>query len=121
MALRSLTPDLCQTREPIGPKVKRLLQHKAAALQFLPRSRSAASMFNILHLAALSVLAGTAATLDFTGSAQLDITSCPITYYGQKYSKIYVGFSSSTVSVCFNRPYLTWNEERLLPDVWRSS
>ncbi|CAB1426810.1 unnamed protein product [Pleuronectes platessa] len=91
----------------IGPKrpVKRLLQHKAAALQFLPRSRSAASMFNILHLAALSVLAGTATTQIFTGSAELNITSCPINLYGQKYDKIYVSFNASRFTVCSNGQY----------------
>ncbi|CAB1455712.1 unnamed protein product [Pleuronectes platessa] len=71
----------------------------------VPISRSAASMFNILHLAALSVLAGTAATQTFTGSGELNITSCPITYFGQKYDKVYVSFKASKVNVCFNGQY----------------
>ncbi|CAB1422158.1 unnamed protein product [Pleuronectes platessa] len=64
-------------------------------------------MFNIVHLAALSVLAGTATTQSqiFTGSGVLNITSCPITYYGQKYNNVYVSFNASTVSVCFNGQY----------------
>ncbi|XP_062245614.1 uncharacterized protein LOC133955001 [Platichthys flesus] len=62
-------------------------------------------MFNILHLAALSVLAGTAATLDFTGSGELNIKSCPITYFGQQYDKVYVSFNASIVNVCFNGQY----------------
>ncbi|XP_053295190.1 uncharacterized protein LOC128455550 [Pleuronectes platessa] len=81
------------------------------------RSRSAASMLNILHLAALSVLAGTATTQTqtqnqtqtqtqiFTGSAELNITSCPITYFGQKYDKIYVSFNDSIFTVCSNGQY----------------
>ncbi|XP_062258103.1 uncharacterized protein LOC133966979 [Platichthys flesus] len=69
------------------------------------RSRSAASMFNILHLAALSVLAGTATTQSFTGSAELNITSCPINLYGQKYDKIYVSFNASRFTVCSNGQY----------------
>ncbi|XP_054642279.1 uncharacterized protein LOC129187269 [Dunckerocampus dactyliophorus] len=45
----------------------------------------------ILYLAALGLQAGAAATdWTFTSSGEMDITACPITYYGQKYQKVYV-------------------------------
>ncbi|XP_073330033.1 alpha-tectorin-like [Pagrus major] len=45
----------------------------------------------VLYLAALILVSGTAATNQtFTSSGEMNITSCPITYYGQKYDKIYV-------------------------------
>ncbi|XP_060940565.1 alpha-tectorin-like [Limanda limanda] len=52
-------------------------------------------------------LSGTATTTkqSFTGSAEFNITSCPITYYGQKYDKIHVGFNASRFTVCFNGAY----------------
>ncbi|KAF3843529.1 hypothetical protein F7725_002378 [Dissostichus mawsoni] len=37
----------------------------------------------------------------------MDITSCPITYYGQTYDKVYVAFESNTFSLCFNGSYQT--------------
>ncbi|XP_070771069.1 alpha-tectorin-like [Enoplosus armatus] len=44
----------------------------------------------ILYLAALSLHTGTAAANQtFTSSGEMNITSCPITYYGQKYDKVY--------------------------------
>ncbi|XP_068429168.1 alpha-tectorin-like [Clinocottus analis] len=44
----------------------------------------------LLYLAALSLLKGTAATNQtFTSSGEMNITSCPITYYGQKYDRVY--------------------------------
>ncbi|XP_056284634.1 alpha-tectorin-like [Pseudoliparis swirei] len=45
----------------------------------------------ILYLAALGLLKGASATNQtFTSSGEMDITSCPITYYGQKYDRVYV-------------------------------
>ncbi|KAI4806020.1 hypothetical protein KUCAC02_010612 [Chaenocephalus aceratus] len=62
----------------------------------------------LLYLAALGLLGGTAATNQiFTSSGEMDITSCPITYYGQKYDKVYVAFESNTFSLCFNGSYQT--------------
>ncbi|XP_035030545.2 alpha-tectorin [Hippoglossus stenolepis] len=60
-------------------------------------------MFCILYLAALSVLAGE--SQNFTSSGEMNITSCPITYYGQRYDKVYVGFNASRFAVCFNGEY----------------
>ncbi|XP_075886856.1 alpha-tectorin-like [Nelusetta ayraudi] len=52
---------------------------------------------------AVLLLDGTAATNQtFTFSGEMNITSCPITYYGHKYDKVYVGFNSSRFSICFN-------------------
>lgn len=49
------------------------------------------------------MLNGTAATNQtFTFSGEMNITSCPITYYGHKYDKVYVGFNSSRFAICFN-------------------
>ncbi|TNN48969.1 Trace amine-associated receptor 6 [Liparis tanakae] len=45
----------------------------------------------ILYLAALVLLKGASATNQtFTSSGEMDITSCPITYYGQKYDRVYI-------------------------------
>uniref|UniRef100_A0A3P8QAG1 ZP domain-containing protein n=1 Tax=Astatotilapia calliptera TaxID=8154 RepID=A0A3P8QAG1_ASTCA len=38
----------------------------------------------------------------FTESSVLDISSCPITYYGQQYEQLYVNITSGNVTVCFN-------------------
>ncbi|XP_042349986.1 alpha-tectorin-like [Plectropomus leopardus] len=60
----------------------------------------------ILHLTALSLLAGAAATNQaFTSFGEININSCPITYYGQKYDKVYVAFHVNTFAVCFNGLY----------------
>ncbi|XP_020775894.2 alpha-tectorin-like [Boleophthalmus pectinirostris] len=57
-------------------------------------------------LSALSLLAVCAAVnQDFISSAEIDIAACPITYYGMKYDKVYVGFNSNTSSLCFNGQY----------------
>ncbi|XP_014864322.1 PREDICTED: uncharacterized protein LOC106930959 [Poecilia mexicana] len=41
----------------------------------------------------------------FTSSAEMNISSCPITYYGQKYEKVYVGFEADRFAVCFKGLY----------------
>ncbi|XP_041858388.1 alpha-tectorin-like [Melanotaenia boesemani] len=57
----------------------------------------------LLNLAVISMLPGDAATSHtFTSSAELNITLCPITYYGQKYDKLYVSFTGNKFAVCFN-------------------
>uniref|UniRef100_A0A671Z0P0 Zonadhesin-like n=1 Tax=Sparus aurata TaxID=8175 RepID=A0A671Z0P0_SPAAU len=58
----------------------------------------------VLYLAALILVSGTAATNQtFTSSGEMNITSCPITYYGQKYDKIYVScISSHDTCMSFN-------------------
>lgn len=57
-------------------------------------------------LAALSLLTGNnAVNQEFTSSAEIDITACPITYYGLKYEKVYVGFDSNRSTLCFNGQY----------------
>uniref|UniRef100_A0A8C4HGW9 ZP domain-containing protein n=1 Tax=Dicentrarchus labrax TaxID=13489 RepID=A0A8C4HGW9_DICLA len=38
-------------------------------------------------------------------SSYMNITSCPITYYGQKYYKVYVAFNANIFAVCFNGSY----------------
>uniref|UniRef100_A0A3B4ZZ41 Alpha-tectorin-like n=1 Tax=Stegastes partitus TaxID=144197 RepID=A0A3B4ZZ41_9TELE len=49
---------------------------------------------------------GAAATNQaFTSSGTMNITSCPITYYGRKYDKVYVAFSANRFAVCFNGLY----------------
>ncbi|GAA6219139.1 alpha-tectorin-like [Lates japonicus] len=60
----------------------------------------------ILYLAAFSMLTGTgAARQTFTSSGEMNIASCPITYYGQKYDRVYVAFNESRFTVCFNGEY----------------
>lgn len=63
-------------------------------------------MLRLTVLTALSLLTGSAAVIqEFTSSAEIDIAACPITFYGLKYDKVYVGFDSNTSSVCFNGQY----------------
>ncbi|XP_039865806.1 alpha-tectorin-like isoform X6 [Simochromis diagramma] len=38
----------------------------------------------------------------FNESSVVDISSCPITYYGQQYEQLYVNITSGNVTVCFN-------------------
>ncbi|XP_072252971.1 uncharacterized protein [Leuresthes tenuis] len=60
----------------------------------------------MLRLAAFSLLAEAAAAYQtFTSSGEMNITSCPITYYGKKYDKLYVGFSANRFAVCFRGSY----------------
>ncbi|KAM9850992.1 alpha-tectorin-like [Aulostomus maculatus] len=62
----------------------------------------------ILYLAVfwLSYLSGTRATNQaFTSFGEMNITKCPITYYGQKYEKVFVAFNDSKFAVCFNGLY----------------
>ncbi|XP_044039836.1 alpha-tectorin-like isoform X3 [Siniperca chuatsi] len=54
----------------------------------------------LLLLSALIGLAGAQETV--SDSSVLDISSCPITFYGQKYEKLYVNINSETFTVCFN-------------------
>ncbi|XP_072301112.1 uncharacterized protein [Eucyclogobius newberryi] len=42
---------------------------------------------------------------EFINSGEIDITACPITYYGLKYDKVYVDFDSNTSTLCFNGQY----------------
>ncbi|XP_014185791.2 uncharacterized protein LOC102302538 [Haplochromis burtoni] len=53
----------------------------------------------LLCLCALIALTG---AQTFNQSSVLDISSCPITYYGQQYEKLYVNITSGNVTVCFN-------------------
>uniref|UniRef100_A0A3Q1BKT2 ZP domain-containing protein n=1 Tax=Amphiprion ocellaris TaxID=80972 RepID=A0A3Q1BKT2_AMPOC len=41
----------------------------------------------------------------FPSSGMMNITSCPITYYGQKYDKVYVSDTDCRFAVCFNGLY----------------
>uniref|UniRef100_A0A8D3ACV9 Alpha-tectorin-like n=1 Tax=Scophthalmus maximus TaxID=52904 RepID=A0A8D3ACV9_SCOMX len=85
------------------------MQRLPSSLKFLRRFPSATvtSMFSyIIYLAALSMLAGSAATSqNFSSSGEMNITSCPITYYGQMYEKVYVAFNASRFAVCFKGLY----------------
>ncbi|KAM3608352.1 uncharacterized protein V6R79_023620 [Siganus canaliculatus] len=60
----------------------------------------------VLHMALLLLLAGAATgSQTFTSSGEMNITSCPITYFGQKYDKVYVAFNASRFTVCFKGLY----------------
>lgn len=51
-----------------------------------------------------SIYSGTAATNQtFTFSGEMNITSCPITYYGHKYDKVYV---STVFKLMFYLPFV---------------
>ncbi|KAF3698341.1 Alpha-tectorin Precursor [Channa argus] len=56
----------------------------------------------LIYLSALSLLAGAATVQQFNGSSVLDISSCPIAYYGQIYNQLDVTFTSENVAICFN-------------------
>ncbi|XP_047457645.1 alpha-tectorin-like [Mugil cephalus] len=60
----------------------------------------------LLYVAAFCMLSGaTTANKTFISSGEMNITSCPITYYGQKYDKVYVTFNQNRFAVCFNNLY----------------
>ncbi|XP_067381086.1 alpha-tectorin-like [Channa argus] len=59
----------------------------------------------LIYLSALSLMAGADEYRSFSASSVLDISSCPITFYGQTYEQIYVSFTSENVSICFNDFY----------------
>uniref|UniRef100_A0A8C4DNS8 Alpha-tectorin n=1 Tax=Dicentrarchus labrax TaxID=13489 RepID=A0A8C4DNS8_DICLA len=60
----------------------------------------------LLFLSALIGLAGATVILnqDFNDSSVLNISQCPITFYGKKYEQLYVSrmISSGNVTICFN-------------------
>ncbi|XP_028260823.1 alpha-tectorin-like [Parambassis ranga] len=58
----------------------------------------------LLYLSALGLLAG-AAPVSFTGPTEVNISSCPITYYGQTYDRVYVNFTSDKTVICFTGFY----------------
>uniref|UniRef100_UPI0037E8F125 alpha-tectorin-like n=1 Tax=Semicossyphus pulcher TaxID=241346 RepID=UPI0037E8F125 len=59
-----------------------------------------------LYLAAFSLLTGTAATVQaFNNITEMNISSCPITYFGQKYDKVYVSLDANKFAFCFNGLY----------------
>ncbi|KAF3698203.1 Alpha-tectorin Precursor [Channa argus] len=59
----------------------------------------------LIYLSALSLLAGAAAQQVFSISSELDISSCPITLYGQMYKQIYINFTKDHFVVCFDGFY----------------
>ncbi|XP_024655734.2 alpha-tectorin [Maylandia zebra] len=63
----------------------------------------------LLFLSAFIVLAG-AQQQSVTQPSVVDISSCPITYYGQKYEKLYVTFTRRDIVMCFDKFYDPRNE-----------
>lgn len=63
----------------------------------------------LLLLSAALALPGAASQVialqSITGNTELNISSCPITYFGQKYEQLYVNFTSENLVVCFNGFY----------------
>uniref|UniRef100_A0A3Q2DAL5 Alpha-tectorin-like n=1 Tax=Cyprinodon variegatus TaxID=28743 RepID=A0A3Q2DAL5_CYPVA len=57
----------------------------------------------LLYLVALITLAGAKQTL--TASTELDISSCPITIYGQRYEQAFVNYTSQNLVICFKGFY----------------
>ncbi|KAM4564256.1 uncharacterized protein V3H82_013311 [Fundulus diaphanus] len=58
----------------------------------------------LFYLFAVVVLPGAAQQL-VTVSSELNISSCPITYFGQKYERLYVNLTSENFVICFNGFY----------------
>ncbi|XP_035531005.1 IgGFc-binding protein-like [Morone saxatilis] len=58
----------------------------------------------LLFLSALIGLSGATVLLNqgFNDSLALNISQCPITFYGKKYEQLYVNITSGNVTVCFN-------------------
>nr|ABS32022.1 sperm plasma glycoprotein 120 [Melanochromis auratus] len=63
----------------------------------------------LLFLSAFIVLAG-AQQQTISESSVLDISSCPITYYGQKYGKLYANFTREEIAFCFDKFYNPGNK-----------
>uniref|UniRef100_A0A673AZ12 ZP domain-containing protein n=1 Tax=Sphaeramia orbicularis TaxID=375764 RepID=A0A673AZ12_9TELE len=64
-------------------------------------------LFFTLYVAALSLLAA-ADNQTFTNSGEIDISTCPITYYGQKYETLYVSNTRDT-TITTVLLYVGWN------------
>ncbi|KAM4564997.1 uncharacterized protein V3H82_014094 [Fundulus diaphanus] len=57
----------------------------------------------LFYLFAVVVLPG--AAQQFTVPSEVNISSCPITYFGQKYERLNVNFTSENFVICFNGFY----------------
>ncbi|KAM9802835.1 alpha-tectorin-like [Syngnathus typhle] len=64
----------------------------------------------ILYLAVLGTLGAAAMSQTFTNSGEINITTCPITYYGHKYEKVHVAFNNSKFALCFTGTYEAANQ-----------
>uniref|UniRef100_A0A3P9LNU7 ZP domain-containing protein n=1 Tax=Oryzias latipes TaxID=8090 RepID=A0A3P9LNU7_ORYLA len=62
-----------------------------------PFTRLLPFLWAVLHL--------TGAQQTFSSSSQLDISACPITFYGKTYRQFYVNFTSESFVVCFGGFY----------------
>ncbi|XP_032438748.1 uncharacterized protein LOC116732578 [Xiphophorus hellerii] len=60
----------------------------------------------LLFLSAAMLLPGAAGQFKvFTNNTEVDISSCPITYFGQKYEQLYLNFTSENFVLCFTGFY----------------
>ncbi|XP_032438740.1 alpha-tectorin-like isoform X1 [Xiphophorus hellerii] len=60
----------------------------------------------LLFLSAAMLLPGAADQLAvFASNTEVDISSCPITYFGQKYEQLYLNFTSDNFVLCFTGFY----------------
>ncbi|XP_070849811.1 alpha-tectorin-like [Chaetodon trifascialis] len=60
----------------------------------------------MLHpLLFLSALIGLAGAEQFNGSSVVNISDCPITFYGKQYEELYVSYENETLVVCFDDYY----------------
>ncbi|XP_074551467.1 alpha-tectorin-like [Halichoeres trimaculatus] len=56
----------------------------------------------VLYLAALSLLTGSeAVSQTFISPGEVNITTCPISYYGQRYEKVFVSLDANRFAFCF--------------------
>ncbi|XP_034549180.1 alpha-tectorin-like [Notolabrus celidotus] len=56
----------------------------------------------VLYLAACGLLTGSEAMYQtFTSPGEVNISSCPITYFGQRYEKVFVSLKANTFAFCF--------------------
>ncbi|XP_078791898.1 uncharacterized protein LOC144986996 [Oryzias latipes] len=59
----------------------------------------------LLFLFAAAGLTDASIVFPITENTQVDTSSCPITYYGQEYTTIYINFTGQHMFVCFNGYY----------------
>ncbi|XP_047242797.1 alpha-tectorin-like isoform X1 [Girardinichthys multiradiatus] len=62
-------------------------------------------MLRLLLLLSVAIALSGADEQVITSNSDFDISSCPITYFGQKYERVYVNVTSENVVICFNGYY----------------
>ncbi|XP_047242798.1 alpha-tectorin-like isoform X2 [Girardinichthys multiradiatus] len=75
-------------------------------------------MLRLLLLLSVAIALSGADEQVITSNSDFDISSCPITYFGQKYERVYVNVTSENVVICFNGYYDPQNKGDCLVLFW---